>query len=251
MKILVLSDLHIEFEPFEPTLTEVDVVILAGDIGLKTRGVEWAASAFSCPVLYIPGNHEYYGGELGRNLVKMREAAAKTPNVKVLDCDEVIIDDVRFLGATAWTDYTATGNEPLAKLAATALADFKKIRTEKFKRVHADHFAYECRKAKAWFIRKLEEPFAGHTVGITHHAPSVESLHGHPEAGTHLDAAFANRWEDLLEGFDLFVHGHNHQRADYDVYGCRVVSNQRGYPGEVINFDPAFVIDTASFRQKG
>jgi DNA repair exonuclease SbcCD nuclease subunit len=254
----VLSDLHIEFEPFSPPLTDVDVVILAGDIGLKTRGIEWAANAFRNPItpslyipcLYIPGNHEYYGGELGRNLVKMREAAAKTPNIKVLDCDEVIIDDVRFLGATAWTDYTATGNAPMAKLAATALADFKKIRSEQFKRVNPEHFAYECRKAKAWFMRKLEEPFAGHTVGITHHAPSVESLNGHPDAGTHLDASFANRWEDILSGFDLFVHGHNHQRADYDVYGCRVVSNQRGYPGEVVDFDPSFVIDTDTFRKK-
>lgn len=251
MKILILSDLHIEFEPFQPPVTDVDVVILAGDIGLKARGIEWAASVFCCPVLYVPGNHEYYGGELGRSLKKMRLAAEKTSNVKVLDCDEVIIDNVRFLGATAWTDYTATGNEPAARMAATRLSDFSKIRTEKFKKVRADDFAYECRKAKNWFESKIDEPFDGITVGITHHAPSVESLHGHPDAGTHLDAAFANRWEGMLSAFDLFVHGHNHQRADYDVYGCRVVSNQRGYPGENSGFDPAFVIDTATLRKAG
>lgn len=64
MRIHLLSDLHNEFSAFTPEQLDCDVVILAGDIDLKARGVEWAKQSFSGPVLYVPGNHEFYGGHL-------------------------------------------------------------------------------------------------------------------------------------------------------------------------------------------
>ncbi len=76
MRIHLLSDLHNEFDLFEPEVRDADVVILAGDINVKTRGVEWAKNTFTCPVLYVPGNHEFYGGHLTRTLEKMRAASS-------------------------------------------------------------------------------------------------------------------------------------------------------------------------------
>ena len=64
MRLHIFSDLHLEFAPLEPPDTGADVVILAGDIHLQTRGVGWAAETFRRPVIYVPGNHEYYGGPL-------------------------------------------------------------------------------------------------------------------------------------------------------------------------------------------
>lgn len=75
MRIHVLSDLHNEIDSFVPRVHDADVVILAGDIDVKARGVEWARSAFTCPVLYVPGNHELYSGHLTRTLMKMLDAA--------------------------------------------------------------------------------------------------------------------------------------------------------------------------------
>ena len=75
MKIHVLSDLHLEFQGFSPTSHDADVVVLAGDIDLLARGVEWANKTFDCPVIYVAGNHEYYKGHLDRTLQKMREKA--------------------------------------------------------------------------------------------------------------------------------------------------------------------------------
>jgi predicted phosphodiesterase len=45
MKLALYSDLHLELlrEPWQPPALDVDVVILAGDIGKHTHGVEWAA----------------------------------------------------------------------------------------------------------------------------------------------------------------------------------------------------------------
>jgi hypothetical protein len=42
MRIHILSDIHLEFGPFEPAPVDADVVILAGDIGCKKQGVQWA-----------------------------------------------------------------------------------------------------------------------------------------------------------------------------------------------------------------
>lgn len=39
MKIAVYSDLHIEFCDFQPPTAEVDLVVLAGDISVRGRGV--------------------------------------------------------------------------------------------------------------------------------------------------------------------------------------------------------------------
>ncbi|MCY1375444.1 hypothetical protein D9M69_628590 [compost metagenome] len=79
---------------------------------------------------------------------------------------------------------------------------------------------------------------------VTHHAPSLRSLQDSPHAGTHLDAAFANRWDDLMGNpIKLWVHGHVHMAVDYDAAGTRVVCNPRGYPGEVTGFDPGLILE--------
>ncbi|MFZ0157157.1 metallophosphoesterase family protein, partial [Pseudomonas sp.] len=127
MKILIYSDLHLEFADFQPPMTECDLVVLAGDISVRSRGVAWANEAFNFPVIYACGNHEYYKGHLDRTLTKMREAAAE--HVYVLDNQTLIIDGTRFLVATAWTDFTATGDYKVAmRVCVDGMNDFKRIR---------------------------------------------------------------------------------------------------------------------------
>lgn len=41
MKMRVLSDLHLEFQDWNPPHAEADIIVLAGDIHTGTRGVEW------------------------------------------------------------------------------------------------------------------------------------------------------------------------------------------------------------------
>ncbi|MBU0902010.1 MAG: serine/threonine protein phosphatase [Gammaproteobacteria bacterium] len=167
--------------------------ILAGDIDVKARGISWAMRAFPCPVLYVPGNHEYFGGHLFGTLAKMRVSCAAS-HVQVLDRDVVEIGDVRFLGATAWTDFSATGNTPLASITAqSSMNDYRLIRTgENYRRIKPGDLAAEARKTRNWFLSKLAEPFSGQTIVITHHAPLMRSLVENPHSGGHLDAAYAN-----------------------------------------------------------
>ena len=76
MSLHIFSDLHLEFAPLEPPDIGADVVILAGDIHVQTLGVGWAVETFRRPVIYVPGNHEYYGGHFKNTLTKMKERAA-------------------------------------------------------------------------------------------------------------------------------------------------------------------------------
>jgi len=63
MKLHILSDLHLGFSPMQAANIGADLVILAGDIHVGAAGVRWARQQFDCPVLYVPGNHEYYQSE--------------------------------------------------------------------------------------------------------------------------------------------------------------------------------------------
>jgi predicted phosphodiesterase len=116
MKIQILSDVHNEFSVLPIAHTNADVVILAGDIHLGNRGIDWAQQ-FEKPVIYVPGNHEYYNGHLETVNQRIKEAAVGT-NVYILDGgDELVIQGVRFLGGTLWTDFALFGQarSPLAK----------------------------------------------------------------------------------------------------------------------------------------
>jgi hypothetical protein len=57
MKIRVLSDLHLEFWDWVPPKSDADIIVLAGDIHVGVRGVEWARRSFPMsPVVYVPEN---------------------------------------------------------------------------------------------------------------------------------------------------------------------------------------------------
>ena len=61
MKIHILCDLHVEFGNFVPPVVGADVVVLAGDVHVKDRGLQWIFDQkFEIPVLYVLGNHEFY-----------------------------------------------------------------------------------------------------------------------------------------------------------------------------------------------
>ena len=245
MRIHVLSDLHTEFTPYtpDPAADRADVVVLAGDIGVRTRGVEWAKRTFRQPTFYVPGNHEYYGGHLHRTLLKM--SALNDERFMVADCDEMIVGDVRLLGFTAWTDYTATGNPPLATWdARSSMADFRAIRIGSYRKVVPEDFMRINIQSRQWLEHKLAEPFGGLTVVVTHHAPSMASLQGSGCAASHLDGAYANRWEHLMGSqIALWIHGHSHHAVDYEIAGTRIVSNPKGYPGERCGFCPDLIVE--------
>jgi len=271
MKLLILSDLHLEFSPFEPAADlEFDVVVLAGDIHSPAkRAVQWAADRFrGKPAIYLLGNHEYYDGRIDTTLAEARREA-EVSNVHLLDGNERVIDGVRFLGATLWTDFELAIETPegpirdagrAMKMATNLLNDYALIRaldesaepdTWRYKQGRKLHAADTLRihqAQRAWLQTKLAEPFAGPTVVVTHHAPHRGSLSAH-YVDDWASGAFVNELPDtFFEVPMLWVHGHTHQSFDYRVRACRVVCNPRGYvnwSGKIENqaFEPGLIVD--------
>src|SRR3954470_22041676 len=131
MKLHVVSDLHAGFGAFDPPETDADVLVLAGDVDVGVRGIELAkAWARGRPVLYVAGNHEFYGEAVPRHVGKMADAA-KGSSVELLENREVEIGGVRFLGCTLWTDFELFGDRARCMAAAqSAMNDFRRIRVE-------------------------------------------------------------------------------------------------------------------------
>lgn len=276
MKLLILSDLHAEFETFEVAKDlDYDVAVLAGDIMAPGRAAaSWLrdpARFGDKPILLIAGNHEYYGAVLGQEQAEMR-CQASEHGIHFLDCDEVVIADVRFLGCTLWTDFRLRIDNPgFAGQPVRLLSDRDRSMTE-CARLLADYSAIRIddplasnsrgarrlvpmdtlqihRRHRSWLRGKLVEPFDGPTVVVTHHAPHRKSL-APRFAEDWASGGFVNEMTpEFFEVPSLWIHGHTHDSADYGLGACRVVCNPRGYPtghgrGEFENktFNPGLVV---------
>lgn len=242
MRIRIYSDLHLEHGPFAPPSDTADLVVLAGDIANGAAGIEWARNTFREPVIYLTGNHEYYEGEFGAVQQAML-AAAQRCSVDWLDCSERITGGVRFLGCTLWTDYSlaAQQDRPAVIEASRKLCpDYRLIRYGPRAFDPEDAIAL-CLKHRAWLAAKLEEPFTGKTVVITHFAPHPLSIA--PAYACHPgNPGFVLDLSDLMGPATLWIHGHTHSFFDYRVRGTRVVCNPRGYPGEPTGFMPELTV---------
>lgn len=188
MKIQIYSDLHLGFARFYPAPSDADVVILAGDIDIKSRGVSLANDTFQYPVNYVRGNHEFYGSHIDHTLRKMKEAAAP----HVLENEVMILNQTRFLVTTWWTDYSSTGDVVAPKrVDCDWMIDFTVIRTDdNFRRLRPDDLIAKSQAAYAWLTGELGKPFAGKTVVVTHHAPTSEYVSA--DFPAHHIAAYAN-----------------------------------------------------------
>jgi len=246
MKLHILSDLHTEFSDFDPPDTNADVVVLAGDIGVGTGGSEWGARHFpEAPVVYVPGNHEYYGHDIA---ISDRLKAAAPANTHVLNNDAFELDGVRFLGSTLWTDFRLYGEGAAwfsRQRAKRLIDDFSSIRNGE--RLFTPEDSVELHESsKAWLVGQLEKEFEGPTVVVTHHLPATPSI-AQEYANDDLNPAFASRLEDVIERYQpaLWIHGHTHVPCDYDICGTRIVCNPRGYPSEYSSrgFSPGLVVE--------
>lgn len=246
MKIHLISDIHLEFGGLVYEPPECDVVILAGDIGIGLDGLTWAQETFSTPVIYVPGNHEYWGDTIWPLTDRLKEQAHGT-NVHLLQHGSIEIDGVRFVGATTWTDFNLYGNSPLHETAADrAIKDFVHIKKKKNgDRFRATDAALEHAMAKQFIIDELSKPH-DKTVVVTHHSPSELSVHPRYENDP-INPAFASRLENIMLDFSpvLWAHGHTHDSFDYVIGDTRVVCNPRGYEGRQLNpaFDSRLVVE--------
>ncbi|MDN3556767.1 metallophosphoesterase [Halomonas maura] len=252
MRLRILSDLHLEHFPGGRELPPVacDVVVLAGDIHVGCQGLAWAAARFAgTPVLYVPGNHEFYGACMATLRAELAVEAERL-GIHLLDNRSLTLGGVRFHGLTLWTDFALDDQAPgdisalAERVARRLMPDFRLIEQPagavftpaESRRLHAE--------ALGWLSAELARPVDGPRVVISHHAPLADCIPEHYR-GDPLSPAFASRLSRLMGRMDLWIHGHVHVPLDLRVAGTRVIANPGGYPGELASppFRPDLVIE--------
>ncbi len=289
MKIQLLSDLHLESNPeFVPEPAPgADVLVLAGDIGSYQQGSalttlddgDFGLGRFSpqrgwpVTVLYVPGNHEYDGLDFDEAHARLRETCTRL-GITWLEREQVVLQGVRFVGTTLWSDFDALG-----PLAGQALPEAHaphalpggytaqlKARDKAFRAANwylrktgttrdgeawlAAQVREQALLCQQWLSDALAQPHDGPTVVVTHFAPSLRSAD--PRYGlVPGTAGFCNALDALLPQAQLWLHGHLHCPSDYVHAGCRVVANPLGYAGkgEQARFVRCLTLDVIEGKQ--
>ncbi|RBP43752.1 Icc-related predicted phosphoesterase [Roseimicrobium gellanilyticum] len=248
MRIHILSDLHQEFGEVDVPEVSCDLVILAGDVSTKLNGLTWIRKRFpSMPVIYLCGNHEFYGEKLPRVTEKLRLECEGT-NVHYLENDAVELGGYWFYGCTLWTDLALHGDWHVgAGEAGELMNDYKRVRNSEKSYRHLT--PQDTRALHLHSVEAMGEFLEGHdpsrTVVVTHHAPSMCSLPEHRRSKL-LSCAYASHLDDFILKHEplLWIHGHIHHSCDYHIGQTRVVANPRAYPdGPNVWFNPALVMD--------
>lgn len=251
LQVQIISDVHIEKEGYDILhylVPSARTLFIAGDVGQISDDKRWAdyirfmgsASRAFGAVYFVAGNHEYYtsGTEkwtMNDVSIKLGSIPMMYPNIQWLDNVTTDIHGfgVRLFGSTYWShipyEFEIGTTYPML------VSRNRYISTSKYNKLHA-----EARS-------KLEDALVNRSASskfcvLTHHVPTFantlkpehggkEDVKNHlycSESNVYLDTRFISTW----------VCGHTHYNFDFNVAGCRVVSNQVAAPG----FDPKMVV---------
>lgn len=262
MKIAVCSDLHLEFGRLDLKNTEgADVLILSGDILVADdldrhpddKGMyapieshryisstvyrdflDQVNSEFP-KVVYVAGNHEFYGGKWKKTLDILHNYMENYTNIFFLENETLTIDDVTFIGATLWTDMN--GYDPLTLHSVqNMLNDYRKVVNDEkgYTRLKPADTALRHKQTLNFIKSITDEKKDGKFVVVGHHAPSKMSTPPHYKDDFLMNGAYSSDLSEFIldrPQIKLWTHGHTHDVFDYIVGETRIVCNPRGYIG--------------------
>lgn len=245
MRIALLSDLHLSVSALPFPEVKADVVVLAGDIARPSQAIEWAKSC-PVPVVYVAGNHEFYGSDLISTYEDLNRLSRGT-QINVLERSMYVHDGVRFLGCTLWSDYRLLeGTEERARgieLATKTMRDFTNIRVSPdFQDLFTPAISQLVfLQTVAWLDQCFTDDSTTPTVVVSHFAPTRKSI-SPLFARSAINASFVSDLEERIHTWQpvLWLHGHTHGSFDYRVGKTRVICNPRGYAKNGTNENPGF-----------
>lgn len=238
MKIQIISDLHLEFGEINIDFSNSDLVVLAGDINIGIKGIEWIKKTIpDKPVIYVLGNHEYYKGSYPKTLHKISSIAAGS-NIHILENSTFEIDGWLFHGATLWTDFSMFGDpKSYGAYCQEKMNDYKLIRRDpSYSKLRSiDTYAIH-QNSRKWLIQSLQVSAKKKNIVITHHVPSQQSI---PLSFQYdiLSSAYASNLEALIFEYQpaYWIHGHIHTPCSYNIGATKIICNPLGYQDEPFN----------------
>ena len=240
MKISLMSDLHLEFHSEggiyfikNLNLTDVDVLVLAGDITVNPF-LETTLKTFAdeCEnVVFVPGNHEYYNSS--KELVNRTKERVldKYDNIHWLDRSSVDINGTVFHGGTLWYPWSSS-----VRSAISNSSDFVYIKD-------LENWAFLEGADTADYLRNN---ISSGDIVVTHMLPTTLSIDPKFQ-GYHSNCLFLHDCSDIIEETEpaYWFHGHTHTSCDYVFHKTRVMCNPYGYLGLELNpcYKPRLIVE--------
>jgi predicted phosphohydrolase len=202
-------------------------------------------------IVFVLGNHDYWGLSLQR--APEKAALHGIPNVHFLEQSSVVLDQVKFLGGTLWTDYKGGDPHITTAIPQIMVADHTKItfgRDKNRRRLRVADLFEVHRQTKRYIANNaVRDTPEQKVVVVTHMAPSFQSVSPMYHTASDYIANFAY-FSDLdkfvlqyQKNIDLWFHGHMHNPCDYTIGSVRVLNNPVGYMSETTGYDPWLRID--------
>lgn len=255
--IRVYSDIHQEYQtkndkvakflrtPFhmaEYQDEKQQTLVIAGDLlylkDLKDdryiKYLEDLASRFK-NVIYVFGNHEFYMYKLGKNyILKVVNILSHIKNLHILSryTPSVVIDGVKFVGATLWTDLNYDAK--LYHYYEDTTGDFKYIRYNDgpyFTKYRSNHWLKEHIADFSWIKNEVinsVEPI----VVVSHHAPTSITTDPVDDPKSEYTQFYTSNLDKFIldnPKIKTWIHGHIHYPFDYYMGTTRIFSNPKDY----------------------
>jgi len=233
MNIRLLSDLHTEFRlPYKTQAFAQyrgeDVLVLAGDIASGSTNtmdvIKFFLDQGFPQIVYVPGNHEYYGTSFDEFNAKMENKCFAYDNVHFLNPGSVEIGGVKFVGGTLWTNFA---EDPIAQSAARrGINDFRQIRGFDVNRCAQTYYQH-----LDYIKQQYEQRGNSKVVVVTHFLPARECIAPRFRGPDLINDYFANNLGEYISTMSstTWLFGHTHDATDITLGDTRVVANPHGY----------------------
>ena len=206
MKFGIISDLHMEFQPWlhepDPNLFYLN----AGDTHPSPLMRDYFESLYKGKIYSIKGNHDYYGHSFA--------------NADMDFPDTIEVEGIKIAGATLWT-YIRPDRWYDFRDYMMDYRQIKGMNYDRYMNAHKTHHDYLFS--------------VGADIWVIHHLPSFQSVHEEYRNSNGNDFFATELSYKILEMKKppkLIVHGHTHRRMDYMIGDTRVICHPRGYPNE-------------------
>ncbi len=232
MVVQYASDLHLEqpsnlsFLEKNPLRPVADILILAGDI-LPLKDISGYGSFLDRlsagweKVIWVPGNHEFYGLDLADFESSFKKNLRS--NVHLVHNKRIELRDIQFICTTLWSDITGHEDDMVRDYQDfdTIMYGGKKLSAPRYMQLHQDSLN---------FLDDTQD-VDGQKIVVTHHLPTLVDYP--PQyAGSKINSGFATDLSSQIAKIkaDYWVYGHHHSNGKVHKQGnTHFVSNQLGY----------------------
>jgi len=250
MYLKIVSDIHLESEPLYrvPDATDDEILIIAGDLApleyvldpdakdddiiktTKEHIIDFLhdVSKNYTKVLYVPGNHEYYHGNINTIDERFKKFIHDRGlgNIHYLNEDYIKINGYKFIGTTLWTN---VDNPVDQVMTYRSLADYSAIYLDDdYEQTITPLITSSIHEKQLRFIKNNID--GENTIVITHHSPSYKSV-VEKYRGDSLNPFFHTELHDVIMQTKpkMWIHGHIHDKKDYMIGRTRIYCNPKGY----------------------